>query len=408
MAAADRLAKARIKLQEKNPFFSKVSFWLVFKKENDIGSAGVDTEGNMYYNEEFVKSLTDDELQTLVAHEVCHPAFLHHQRLNGRNPERWNVATDCAANAILKSAGFNKIEGSLWTDDNDCIDFKFMGKTLFKIENVSKKLPEQIYNELPIIKGGGGRGRGGGKGNPCDENGQFDTHIYDGKGKQLTPQQKKAIEEEWKSRVADADAYARQKGRGVAGIEREIGKLHESKIRWQDYMDIEITNAIPSDYSFQRPNKRYLEYDVYLPSIAKEKIDVVAMIDLSGSIEPEQQNIFLSEIVGIAETYREKLSIRILTHDEEVHTDHLVENGNIDKIKEIKMKGGGGTSFRIPMDWINENIPDAKCIVWLTDGYGDKIPPDDVQGKKLIWVLSEKGDDSLIKDLGVVIRMEEQ
>jgi predicted metal-dependent peptidase len=64
------------------------------------------TDGvSLYFNPEFVETLSSAELIGTLAHEVMHPAVQHHTRRGSRNPKRWNMACDYAINPLLVEAG---------------------------------------------------------------------------------------------------------------------------------------------------------------------------------------------------------------------------------------------------------------------------------------------------------------
>ena len=108
----------------------------------------------------------------------------------------------------------------------------------------------------------------------------------------------------------------------------------------------------------------------------------------------------MSEIVGIARAYQERVDMKVIDCDCEVKQMLEVRNGSVDKCKNLKMKGRGGTSFQVAFDWINKNLRDVKLVIYLTDGCGDKVGK---QGFPILWVLSKDGSDELIKDSGRVL-----
>ena len=96
--------------------------------------------------------------------------------------------------------------------------------------------------------------------------------------------------------------------------------------------------------------------------------------------------------------------MRVFSHDTECYDNGLIENGNIDKLKSISLKGGGGTSFLNPLKYLEENNIKTKCLIWLTDGYGDEIEKSPFD---ILWVLSKGGSDDLLKKVGKVIKLED-
>lgn len=75
------------------------------------------TDGkNVYFDPDYLASLSDDDRLFLLAHEIMHIKFAHSFRLldkNGqkRNPDIWNESTDAIINANLERDGFKIKEG---------------------------------------------------------------------------------------------------------------------------------------------------------------------------------------------------------------------------------------------------------------------------------------------------------
>ena len=62
---------------------------------------------------EFLEKLSVEEQTFIFAHEVCHIAFNHILRSEGKDPQIWNTATDAVINAFLKSDGLKMIDGGV-------------------------------------------------------------------------------------------------------------------------------------------------------------------------------------------------------------------------------------------------------------------------------------------------------
>ena len=61
----------------------------------------------IYVNPSFCEDLNDEELKTVIAHEVLHCILGHLDRRGNRNRKRWNFAIDYAVNLLLVDAGFH-------------------------------------------------------------------------------------------------------------------------------------------------------------------------------------------------------------------------------------------------------------------------------------------------------------
>jgi len=279
--------------------------------------------------------------------------FLHLTRKGTRQHELWNVAVDIAANNILINNGQSLPSGGL-IPYNNSIDLG-MG---VKVIDIQKKNAEQIYDELlkGIKKASKKFGSSiYGKG--------FDVHIEgtdsvgkDGKKKRggtpLTEGEKRAIEKDWQQKAVDAATTARMKGNLPAGMELLLGKLHENKVNWKTILKQQIQSQIPYDYTYASPSKKSISMGVYMPSYLREKIKILVAVDTSGSIGDKERVDFLSEIIGMAKGFKDKID-------------------NISKIEKIKLNGGGGTSHEPVMEYIKDKHKDCKFAIFFTDGYSD-------------------------------------
>ena len=100
------------KLLIKYPTFGSVIANLEFKEEEGIGTAGTNGK-EVLYAPNFISRLSDKEITFLFAHEVCHVAFEHIFRSEGKDKKLWNIATDSVINALLKQDGLPMIEGGV-------------------------------------------------------------------------------------------------------------------------------------------------------------------------------------------------------------------------------------------------------------------------------------------------------
>jgi predicted metal-dependent peptidase len=193
------------------------------------------------------------------------------------------------------------------------------------------------------------------------------------------------------------------------GLERYIDEIKKSQINWKVLLQKMIQATIPRDYSWLKKAKKSVATGTYLPSVVKEKIDVCIGIDLSGSIGKEELTEFMSEVIGMAKAYQNSITMRLLTHDVEVHNDYEIRNGNIEKIKALKLTGGGGTSHIPIFDYVKEKVKDCKLVVFFTDGYSDleHIDFGNYEWKKII-VINKTGDSECVQNKDcVVIKMRE-
>jgi predicted metal-dependent peptidase len=126
-----RMQKARTTLLLDHPFFGTLLFRLGAQARSSIATMATDGV-SLYFNPQFVETLSAAEIAGTLAHEVMHPALQHHTRRGGRNPRRWNMACDYAINPMLLDAGLTLPKDVL-------LDNRFRGMSAERIYN----LPEE-------------------------------------------------------------------------------------------------------------------------------------------------------------------------------------------------------------------------------------------------------------------------
>jgi predicted metal-dependent peptidase len=407
--AEEHILKAKIKLQSRSPFFSYLCLFCKFRKAKEgelpeSAGIGVDVRGIIYYKSKWINNLSDEEMIGVLCHEISHLALLHLLRRKNREPEKWNITTDLATNSMLIKNGFSLAKGGLIPDYNDNFTFpeQIFGKPV-KITNCHKKTAEEMFEELPDIKKDYGRGKGkGGDGWDVhsEGNGEGDgdgDEDKDGKGgRGLTSAEMKELEEKWRDRIEESLMNCKNRGNVPVGMERYFNELRKSTINWRWILLRFVQDLLPKDYSWAQKSKKSVACKTYLPSYTKEIIEVFFALDLSGSVGTKELVDFVSEMVGLSKQFQNSVSMRIITHDAKVQNDYEVKNGSIEKIKKLKIKGGGGTEFNCVVNHINEKYPKCKCLIWLSDGYGTQIT--EKTRYPIVWVLCKGGTDNVIKE----------
>ena len=102
--------KIKRKLLVKYPTFGSIIANLDFQPSNSIDTAGTDGKV-LLYNPDFLNNLNENQQIFLFAHEVCHVAFDHIFRSEGKDKDTWNTAADAVTNALLVQDGLTTIDG---------------------------------------------------------------------------------------------------------------------------------------------------------------------------------------------------------------------------------------------------------------------------------------------------------
>ena len=330
---------------------------------------------------------------------VVHNCALEHMlRTGARDHKISNVAQDVAVNMMIKQSGMELPE--VWkvkTKDGKTVDGKgipadvAMDNSVFelhgyapkpikiRIEQVSLKPWESIYSEVleQITKqqqqqggqqqGGQGLGQGQGSNQPG-----FDEHMHgkDGEtGEELSGQEMEAEANRWRGNLANAAQYSKNMGKVPAGLDRILKDILKPKVRWKELLLRYIKqHGAPVDWSYHKPSKRSHALGIFMPTVVRESVDVEIIVDVSGSIDGDSLKEFISEVVGIAKALS-NINMQVTFVDAEIHESYAVSNGDIPKILNFKISGGGGTNLEIKLEHIKETNPSIPLVILLTDGF---------------------------------------
>jgi predicted metal-dependent peptidase len=335
MSAESDMFKARSQLLMDQPFFGTLALRLKLVQDDD-NCATAQTDGKrLTYNSKFIEKLTSAERKGLIAHEVMHCVWNHMTRRNNRDHKKWNIAGDYAINPHLIECGFILPAGGL-------IDKAYYDMSV-----------DSIYNKLPD----GPNGPNGGK--PCPWGIVLDSGSGD-----IKADSNAAVESEWQVAVTQAAEVAKQAGKMPGNISKFIQDIVKPVVDWRTVLWPFCSSHAKDDYSWRKPNRAYISEDEYLPSMINETVGHIAFIvDTSGSCQ-EYWKQFLGEARSIHADLRPE-QLTVIHCDTKVQDVHEVMPE--DEFPENVIKGGGGTSFSPPFDYLNEHHPDVAAAVYLTD-----------------------------------------
>lgn len=177
------------------------------------------------------------------------------------------------------------------------------------------------------------------------------------------------LAETWQTRVRQAAAIAAKQPGDMPGFVADLlGEINRpAEIDYREIFRDFIDSRVATDYSFLRPNRRFLHAGVCLPGATFDGLEHVVMIgDSSGSMDSTMLENAAAEIVGAMDDGKIQ-RLTVIWADTEVR--HVQEFQKGDTLEgELDARGGGGTRFDLALAWIAENASDATAIVYLTDG----------------------------------------
>ena len=363
-----RLSKAVVSIMGNDDYAALSGVLMVGERgiKDDVPTAYTNGRDE-YYGREFVAGLTDPQLRFLVLHEVGHKMYRHihnYQHLAKLDPELTNMAMDYVINIQIMDENKN---GFVEWIDGGCLDEKYRG---MNTEEVFKLLYEKKQGNTSPQDGDGadsGSPNTTGDGNTAIGE-PFDDHDFDG-AKEMTEGEKQELEREIDEAIRQGDMVAGKLGNKGA---RDLGELLEPQVNWREVLREFISSTCAgSDYStWNKPNRRYIGMDIYMPSGISEKVEeLVLAIDTSGSIGRNELSVFLSEIKSICDTVKPSC-VRVLYWDTEVCRDEKYETHELDTlVKSTKPRGGGGTNVECVPEYMAEHSIKPQAVIVLTDGY---------------------------------------
>jgi predicted metal-dependent peptidase len=368
--AKKRLTRAVSSVILDDPFYGAMAVKFNMIENNKI--KGTRTDGkNIEYNARYVSDLTDSQTKGLLRCITASVVQAHHLRRGARDSGKWNKASDGVVYGLGREAGWD-----LPPDAQKSPDYKD-----YSVEHAYTLIPDSDDDG-----DGDGDGDGGGMTAVADAPGSKDEAT------------RKQMEAELNSDVINAYNAAKMMGNAPAHMERYIEELLDAKLPWKTLLARYFKSVSKDDFSWNVPNRRYLQMGYYLPAMHSHTCGpVVLAIDTSGSIGPAELKEFISELNGLVKQAKPS-KVYVLYCDAEIQ--RVEEYGPHDDVRATKPAGGGGTAFEPVFQWVHEKGIQPECVVYLTDMYGSfpkKTPTYDT-----IWVSTS---DIKTAPFGKVIRM---
>lgn len=393
------------RLLVKYPAFGAIIANVKFEESYTEKTAATDGE-LIYYNPTFIERLTSDEQVFLLAHEVCHIAFDHIFRSEGKDHTIWNMATDAVINALLIKDGLQLIKGGV--DIKDAIN------------HTSEEMYKKLYEEQKENSDGKGNGNNGVSGSTSSSNG--DNRDVDNVGHDNHGLWKKAVEKRKNksNSIPNNDSNPQNASNDTNNIEDEIKKMREqgeiktfkdnSKERLDNLKKLRDSlvkqsygagNTTSSNQrmidnigvskpliDWRRLLREATKFDVdwsyqdatiedgvltpHLISIPYPETEIV--LDTSGSIDEELLRNFLRECKNILNNSK----VKVGCFDTKFYGFHDIRSKS--DVDTVPLVGGGGTNFDVAVNAFSKRV-ENKII--FTDGEAD-MPK---ETERIIWIV---------------------
>ncbi|MCI6627407.1 MAG: VWA-like domain-containing protein [Tenericutes bacterium] len=430
------------KMLVKYPFFGSVVAGVKYKEERSVGTAGTDGK-TIYYNPDFLEKLSTDEQTFVFAHEVCHIAFNHILRSEGKNPQVWNTATDAVINQFLKRDGLKMVDGGVDIADAINYDAEQLYEKMMKEQQQNQsgfgngqqdQNQEQQQNQGSSENGQqdqsqeqqqnqSGSGNGQQDQNQEQQDVGHDTHslweeaVKKHKEEQEKPKEKTEIEkkQEELEEMGEKDAFKKNRDEKKQQLEelkqaiakqastpgtstnrdlRTVSDIGTAKplIDWRYVLREAITYDV--DWSYKNATLEDGVLTANLEEMPTPETEIV--LDTSGSINEVLLKNFLRECKNILQQSR----VKVGCFDTEFYGFHDIRTE--EDIENMRFEGGGGTNFDVAVGAFSRRVenkiiftdgeasmPDMPLdAIWIVFG-GEKINP---KGGRVINITGEQLD----------------
>ena len=341
-----RIEKLKARLLLEQPYFGQIALGLKPKLNENI-QAFATSNNTFEYNDNFIDTLSDDELIFTLTNASMHYALNYEKRQGSRITWLWKLAQDYAINSLLVK---NNLKAPLVVNHNIRFD-SINAESIYEILKDEIDAQEELKDNLEHIN---------------KEVNNQDTNIND------------------ESDLQNATILHKAKKYGDLPLDIQIlvPNINEGQINWKDELYEAINHTMKFDYTLIPPNKRYAQYGIALPSLSGSMIKIVIAIDSSGSIDDNTLDIFLSEVESIMTSFS-SFEIDLIVADAKIQSHTVLYP--TDTISRT-ICGGGGTNFEIVFEYIQNNINDVNLCLYFTDGMG-KMPQNNYDFET-IWILT--------------------
>jgi predicted metal-dependent peptidase len=376
-------------------YYGHVLFCMRTEWTDKVKTAGVDGK-TLFINPVWFLALSVAQAIGLMAHEMLHIILRHitmfdvfNRRVFHISTEHrlWNYAGDHHINLGLKKSNYELPDGGL-------CDPRFEGMATVEIYRM-------LHDEYKADPCPGCTGSGiGADGTPCPcLDGDGDVIFIDGNGasaerkaQEIDLIAKKAI---IKAGIATQAHKSVSWGDMPSSISRLVTEVEAPKLDFPSLLWNYMSVYKQDDYSYRRPNRRYLSQGLYMPTLYSESLCNLAIVfDLSGSVDDHTTSIFYKALCIVKEQLNPE-EITLVQFDTCVFSETVIRD--MHDICNLKFSGGGGTYIGPVVEWINKNKPEVTLI--FTDGFFS--PQQERFESDVIWII--QGNEDFRADQGRII-----
>lgn len=389
----NKLAAARTRLILDKPFLGALVLRLPMVAANPKWCKTAATDAHtFFYNQNYIRALSIEETQFVLAKQALHCALSHFVRRQHRIKYRWKLACDYAVNPLLINDGLkppsetmveDSYEGMTAEEIYHCID-EFDNDNSEQEEQSNESDDDGTHNPLQNEGDQDQQAEDFSKTIPDDEINQLQGLAS--QPSPLTPQEQEEKSLQWQQRSAGAAQQAMQAGKMSGSMARLVDFILQPKLPWRMLLARYMTAGARDDYSYARPSARRGGPAIF-PSLRSSQINVAVGIDISGSVDDKEMHEFMSEVNAIKGNMRARITL--------LPCDAALAQGApwvFEPWEEVALpatlQGGGGTNFCPVFEWLDQQDQHPDLLVYFTDCQGNF--PDVIPSYPVIWLVKGK------------------
>jgi predicted metal-dependent peptidase len=429
MNVKQKIDRAMVVIANHHDGFAAAACAMPWIESSKVQTACTNGE-RVLYNAAFVDSLSLPMTVGLIIHEVMHPLLGHLERSVGMDHHKANVAFDYEINNML--AAYNKTASHpIILPKEALVDFdKYKNEAG---EVIYRKLEQEDGEQEPEDDGdksddsgdksddssesddsgesdgdsksddsgesdGDGDSKSDGGGDKPDDKPQPSSS---GEFERPTNQQKaREVTDRWREILSSAIQTARLRGTGGGDFLQKLAEVMEPPVALREVLEKFVCEASMSDES-TRPDKTYMaNNDMFVTGMESERHGTIVFVkDTSGSITDSILKQVCAVIQDSCDTLRASRLVVMDVDDKVCDVQEYAPNEDIP----LTAKGRGGTDFCPAFEWVEENAPDARVIIYLTDGWGSF--PTDEPAIPTVWISWDMPESSY--PFGQVLKLDD-
>jgi len=417
-----KIRKARLAFLNDKPFWGNV-LTIPYEITETVPTLGTDGV-KFYINPKFIENFNQDNLKLFIAHEFLHILLSHTRNKRMKfaitSQRKWmsaNLAADYVVNNVIKEE-FNRLPKDVYYDST------FAHMTFEQIFNELYKEEDNKFQErIDSIRGDSFDSNDNSFSNPNSQSttnetleelldGFSDEEIKENKNdKNSSSNSKEETVEDinnqipeqlnrhkiWERRkegiqnnsmetmMRNILIQANLQGKLPAGLRREVDDILHPPIPIRDIISNFVLEKSKSEKSWKRPRKRFYP-PTYLPVKSKRnKLHIAVCFDTSGSISKDLLSEFYASIKYLFSFFKNNLNVIVFQADYIIQGENIITH--IDQLRNIKFKGGGGTSFIGVFQRIEKEYSDIRGLIYITDTRGSY--PKKEPNFPTIWLVPE-------------------